>query len=114
MPLNRKHKPRDCIISSDTWDQRIDSTHPPSPSQPTWPRKRGQLSHQPEAPIFEADEDDDNQISGEEDNKKKRWTEAELGKFIHALMGPDGCWEKFTKNPAGAFKKVSVAVDDMV
>ena len=44
------------------------------------------------------------------DGKKGRWTEAELKQFVHALMGPDGNWEKFLKNPTNAFKKVIVIV----
>ena len=38
----------------------------------------------------------------------------ELKEFVYALMGPDGYWEKFVKNPAGVFKRVSVVVGNMV
>jgi hypothetical protein len=37
-------------------------------------------------------------MSGDEDDKKGRRTKAETNEFVYALMGPDGYWEKFTKN----------------
>ena len=59
-------------------------------------------------------EDDEGQINGDEEDKKRWWTDAELKEFVYALMGPDGYWEKFVKNPASVFKRVSVVVGNMV
>lgn len=90
----------------------MDNSDPPSPSQSTWPRKKGRLSHQPKALTVDLGAGDEDQISGEEDGRRKQWTEAELKRFTHALLGPDGCWEKFMKNPTRALKKVGVVVGD--
>jgi hypothetical protein len=113
-PSNRKRKPRDRSAGHNAWDQCIDDVDPPSPSQCTRPRKRGRLSHRPEVQAIDAGEDDEGQINGDEEDKKRWWTDAELKEFIYALMGPDGYWEKFVKNPAGVFKRVSVVVGNAV
>ena len=97
-------------IGSDNQDQPNNDADPPLPSQCTQPHKWGQPFHQPEAPTINTGEDDEDQISGEEDDKRKRWTDAELKQFVNALMGSDGYWEKFMKNPSNVFKKVSVLV----
>jgi hypothetical protein len=112
--LGRKRKSGDCPIGSDTRDQHIDNVDPPSPSQCTQPRKRGRLSRQPEARIIDVSEDDEGRINGEEEDKRRLWTEAELKQFVYALMGPDGYWERFAKNPNNVFKKVSVVAGDVV
>lgn len=81
---------------------------PPSPPHSTRPRKRALPLRNPEDLDVGAGEDDKDQISDEED-KKRRWTEAETKQFVFALMGPDGYWEKFLKNPTDTYKKVSTA-----
>ena len=109
MPSNRKRKSGDPNVGSNAWGQRAGNSNPPSPSQHSRPRKKGRLSRQSEARTIDVSEDDGDQIGGEEDDRRKRWTDAELKQFAHAVMGPDGCWEKFLKNPTRVFKKVSAA-----
>lgn len=105
MPPSRKRKPGDRAASPTRSDQHADD--PPSPSQHTRLLKKGRLSYQPNDMTADPDEDDEDQVSGDEDEKRKRWTDSELKQFVYALMGLDGCWEKFLKNSNDALKKVS-------
>lgn len=108
---NRKQKPR---IHTASLENEAEDADSPSPSQCSRPRKRGRLSHQPTTLVIDDGEDNNNQFSGEEDNRKRQWTKAEVMQFVHALMGPDGYWEKFLKNPNDVLKKVGGVVGDGV
>ena len=72
------------------------------------------MSRRPEARLIDVSEDDEGRINGEEEDKRRLWTEAKLKQFVYALMGPDGYWERFVKNPNNVFKKVSVVAGDVV
>ena len=102
---NRKRKPGDRAASSNTYNLCIDNAGSPSPSQCSRPQKRVRVSRQSEPSNTDPGEGAEDQISG------ARWTETELKKFVHALMGPDGYWDKFKKNSGSVFKKVGVLVD---
>jgi len=110
---NRKRKPGDRIAGPDTHDQGSDVTNSPSPPQCARPRKKGRLSYRSKPLTTYVDEGVEDQ-SGEVGGGGVRWTDAELRRFIHALMGPDGYWEKFRKNPTNVFKKVSAMVDNEI
>ena len=97
MLLSRKRKPADYGTDVDNGNEGNEDTSPP-PSSRRRPQKRGRSLQQPATATIDDDEGDD---------KKRHWTKAETKQFVHALMGPDGYWDKFTKNPNGTFKKVS-------
>lgn len=99
-----KRKPRDHTAHSDA-----ESPVPPSQARP---HKKGRLLYEPESPA-DLGEDDEDQVTGEDEEggKRRKWSEDETKKFVHALMGPDGSWDQYIKNPTRTLKKVSGPVD---
>ena len=70
------------------------------------------MSYGAEPPAIDISEDDGDEVSGEESKGLKRWSEEETKKFVFALMGPDGCWERYLKSPTNILKKVRILVSN--
>ena len=115
-PLKRRWNREDPLPISNTHRQCVDETGLPPPPRSVRPQKRGRPQCRLEDLGVDISGDDGGRLSDNEDDneddKRGRWTEEEVKKFVYALMGPDGYWERFIKNPTNVCKKVSVVIRD--